>query len=210
MRSYKLNIKTIVAIVGVLSLFIFSAVLYFFGFVDFHNLGETLLHYGYIIAPVSILWVLLDHYLWRTKLFQALRKSVNIPPDFSGRWEGSLENADGSPTQRFVIEVKQTLTTLKVHSYSTIGHSASVLCDIASDTHEENFTLCYLWEGETHTDMKDMHQGERFQGYTMLNLLEHEKPKMLKGSYFTSRKSLQSRGGIQLTWVSPELKKKFD
>ncbi len=95
-----------------------------------------------------------------------------------------------------MIEVNQTLTTLKVHSYSTIGHSISILCEIASDTHEENFTLCYLWEGQTHTDIKDMHQGERFQGYTLLNMLEHEKPKILKGSYFNNRKHTQTRGGI--------------
>ncbi len=210
MRSYKLNIKTIVVIVGVLSLFVYSATLYIFKVADFKSLGETLLHYGYIIAPISILWVLLDHYLWHIPLFQSLRKSLNIPPDLRGRWEGRLENADGSPVQKFVIEVNQTLTTLKVHSYSTIGHSISILCEIASDTHEENFTLCYLWEGQTHTDIKDMHQGERFQGYTLLNMLEHEKPKILKGSYFTNRKPTQTRGGIELTWVSKELKRKFE
>lgn len=210
MKSYKLNIKAIIVIVGVLSLFIFSLVLFFFKIADKEGLGEILMHYGFIIAPVSVLWILLDHYLWHTRLFQSTRKSLNIPPDMRGRWEGTLENADGSPVQKFVIEIKQTLTTLRVHSYSTIGHSASILTEIASDAHEENFTLCYLWQGETHTDMKDMHQGERFQGYTMLNLLEQETPRMLKGSYFTSRKGMQTRGGIQLTWVSGELKKKFE
>ncbi len=69
MRSYKLNIKTIVVIVGVLSLFVYSATLYIFKVADFKSLGETLLHYGYIIAPISILWVLLDHYLWHIPLF---------------------------------------------------------------------------------------------------------------------------------------------
>ena len=210
MKSYKLNIKVIIVIVGVLSLFIFSLVLVVFNIAAFESLGETLLHYGFIIAPVSILWVLMDHYLWHTHFFRSFRKSLNIPPDIRGRWEGTLENADGSPIQKFVIEVNQTLTSLKVRSYSTIGESTSVLCEIASDPHEENFTLCYLWQGQTHTDIKDMHQEERFQGYTMLNLLEHESPKMLKGSYFTNRKGMQTRGGIQLTWVSNELKRKFE
>ena len=210
MKSHKLNIKVVIGIVGLLSLLLFSVVLIAFGIADKEKVSEMLLHYGYIIAPVSILWVLFDQYLWHTRLFQFMRKSLNISPDIRGRWEGILENADGSSTQKFVIEVKQTLTLLKVHSYSTIAHSRGVLCEIASDTHEESFTLCYLWEGETHTDVKDMHQGERFQGYTMLNLLEHEKPKMFKGSYFTNRKSQQTRGGIILTWVSHELKKKFE
>jgi hypothetical protein len=194
----------------VLSLFIFSFVLYFFRIADFEHLGETLLHYGYIIAPITILWVLLDQYLWHTRVMQSFRTSLNIPPDLRGRWEGRLENADGSPPQKFVIEVKQSLTSLKVHSYSTIGNSTSVLCEIASDPHEENFTLCYLWEGQAHTDIKDFHQGERFQGYTMLNLLEHEKPRMLKGSYFTNRKPAQTRGGIELKWISRENKRRFE
>ncbi|MBI5856346.1 MAG: hypothetical protein HZB42_01745 [Sphingobacteriales bacterium] len=210
MKSYKLNIKAIIVIVGTLSLFIFSFALILFKITDFHSLGEMLLHYGFIIAPISVLWVLMDHYLWHTRLFQSARKSLNIPPDLRGRWEGSLENTDGGPTQKFVIEVKQTLTKLRVHSYASVAHSESILTEIASDTHEENFILCYLWQGETHTDIKDMHQGERFQGYTMLNLLEHESPKMLKGSYFTNRKGMQTRGGIRLTWVSDELKRKFE
>ncbi len=210
MKSHKLNIKIVIGIVGVLSLIIFSLVLIVFHIAKLESLGEILMHYGLIIAPVSILWVLFEKYLWHTRLFQSMRKSLNISPDIRGRWEGSLENADGSPAQKFVIEVKQTLTLLKVHSYSTIGHSASILCEIATDTHEESFTLCYLWEGETNTDLKDMHQGERFQGYTMLNLYEHEKPKALKGSYFTNRKSGQSRGGIILKQVSLELKRRFE
>ena len=210
MKSHKLNLKVLIAAVGVLSLFIFSAILIMAGTAKMESLGEILLHYGLIIAPISILWGILDLYLWHTVLFQSMRKTLNIPPDIRGRWEGRLENADGSPVQKFVIEVRQTLTNLKIHSYSTIGHSISVLCEIASDTHEEAFTLCYLWEGQAHADIKDMHHAERFQGYTMLNLLEHEKPKTLKGSYFTNRKPTQTRGGIELTWISHELKRKFE
>ncbi|MBS1621181.1 MAG: hypothetical protein JST10_07620 [Bacteroidetes bacterium] len=210
MKAYKLNIKSIVVIVGILSLFIYSLVLVVFHIAKTEELGETLLHYGYIIAPITILWVALDHYLWHTRLFQLLRKSFNIPPDIRGRWEGKLENANGSPVQKFVIEVEQTLTTLKVHSFSTVGHSISILSEIASDTHEESFTLCFLWEGQTHTDTKDMHQGVRFQGYTMLNLQEHESPRTLKGSYFTNFKPTQTRGGIELRWVSKKFSRKLE
>ncbi len=210
MRSYKLNIKAIIVIVGTLSLAIFSIALLVFKIADFHGLGEMLMHYGFILAPITVLWVGLDHYLWHTKFMRPFRKSLNIPADMRGRWEGTLENADGSKTQKFVIEVTQTLTHLRVHSYSTIGHSTSILCEIATDSHEEIFTLGYLWEGETHSDIKDMHQGERFQGYTLLTLNEHDLPRTLRGSYFTSRKGAQTRGGIQLTWITNDLKKRFE
>lgn len=210
MKPYNLNLKSVIGVVGLLSLVIFSIVLVLLGEAELGHIGETLLHYGYIIAPVSILWVLMDTYFWHTKLIQSIRKSLNISPDLRGRWEGALENSDGSPVQKFVIEVSQTLTKIRVHSYSTLGHSESILTEIASDGHEENFALCYLWEGQAHSEMKDMHQGERFHGYTMLNLHEHESPKTLKGSYFTNRKGMQTRGGIELTWVSPGLKRKFE
>ncbi len=210
MKPYKLNLKSVIGIVGLLSLVIFSVVLVLLGEAEFTHIGKTLLHYGYIIAPVSILWVSLDSYLWHTKFFQSVRKSLNIPPDLRGRWEGILENADGSQPQKFVIEVRQTLTSIRVHSFSAIANSKSILTEIASDSHEEHFMMGYLWQGEIGTSMKEMHQGEVFQGYTMLNLDEQESPRTLQGSYFTNRKGLQTRGGIQLKWMTHDLKKRFE
>jgi hypothetical protein len=210
MKSYKLNIKVIIACVGILSLITFSLVLIIFHIAKTESLGEILLHYGFIIAPVSVLWVLTDRYLWHTKLFQSIRKSFNIPPNLRGRWEGTLENADGSEVQKFVIEIIQTLTTLCVHSFSSIGHSESILCEIASSHNEDKFTLCYLWQGQINTSIKDIHQREQFDGYTMLELHEHEFPKTLTGSYFTNRKSSQTRGGIELKWVSNSMKRKLE
>ena len=210
MKPYKLNIKLIVASVGIFSLLIFSLVLVIFNITRMQTVGEILLEYAYIIAPTSILWILTDNYLWHTKLFQAIRSPLNIPPDIRGRWEGTLENADGSEAQKFVIEVKETLTTLIVHTYTSIGNSASILSEIAASEHEDKFTLCYLWQGELNTSMKDIHQREIFHGYTMLHLHENESPKIFKGSYFTNRPASQTRGGIQLEWVSHTLKRKLE
>jgi len=210
MKSYKLNIKVVIASVGILSLAIFSIVLIIFGIAKTQSLGEILLHYGFIIAPISILWVLTDRYLWHTKLFQSIKKSFNIPPDLRGRWEGTLENADGSEVQKFAIEVTQTLTTLCVTSFSSIAHSESILCEIASSNNENKFTLCYLWQGHTNTSIKDIHQREQFNGYTMLQLEEHELPRRLIGSYFTNRKPTQTHGGIELKWMSHNTRGKLE
>ena len=210
MKSYKLNIKAIIGAVGILSLIIFSMFLIVFRVAKTGSIGEMLLHYGFIIAPITILWVLTDHYLWHTRLFQSLRKSFNVPPDLRGRWEGTLENADGSEPQKFVIEVKQTLTTLYVHSFSSIGYSEGLLCEIAASHNEDKFTLCYLWEGGIGASVKDMHHGDHFAGYTMLRLNENTSPKSLAGSYFTNRKPSQTRGVIELKWVSKHLTGSLD
>ena len=194
MKSYKLNIKVLIAAVGIFSLIIFSLVLIIFHIAKTEKVTDLLLEYGYIIAPTGILWVLADSYLWHTKLFQAMRKTLNIPPDIRGRWE----------------EVKQTLTSMHVHSYSSIGHSESILSEFASSHNEDSFTMCYLWQGQINTSTKDIHQSEQFYGYTMLHLHEHESPKILKGPYFTNRISSQTRGGIELAWVSQKLKRKLE
>jgi hypothetical protein len=210
MKSYRLNIEVIIAAVGIFSLLIFSLVLVVFHIVNMKSIVNTLIDYAYIIAPTSLLWILIDKYLWHTKLFQLINKSVNIPPDLRGRWEGTLENENSSETQKFVIEVKQTLTTLNVFSYSTLGRSVSILPEIAISENEDIFTLCYLWEGKMDTSIKKIHHREHIHGYTMLNLHKHEKPKFLKGYYFTNRISAQTRGGIELTWVSNDLKRKLE
>lgn len=209
MKSYRLNIEVVIATVGIFSLVVFCLVLYMFNMSGIAEVSHLLLDYGYLIAPASLLWVATNKYLWHTKLFQGIRKTANIPPDLRGRWEGVLQNMDGD-TQKFAIEVKQTLTTLHVVSYSTLGRSVSILPEIASSDSQEMFSLCYLWQGETHTSMRDFHHRVRFNGYTILHLHEHENPKILKGSYFTNHVPNQTRGGIELKWVSKELKRKLE
>ena len=210
MKSYRLNIEVIIASVGVFSLLMFSTVFVIFNITDIHEISKILIEYAYIIAPTSLLWLLVDKYLWRTKFFQMIKKSANIPPDLRGRWEGILENEDGSATQKFAIEIKQTLTQMHVFSYPSLGHSVSILPEIATLENEETFTLCYLWQGETNTSIKNAHHREHFQGYTMLDLYEHENPRVLRGIYFTDHIPQQTRGGIELQWVSKTLKRKLE
>lgn len=210
MKAYRLKMKVIIVVVAIVSLVIFSLVLIIFHAVDTKSIAYLLIDYAYIIAPTSLLWFLLEKYLWRTKLFQSLKKSVNIPPDLRGRWEGILENENGNETQKFAIEIKQTLSTLNVCSYSSIGNSVSILPEIAISENEDNFTLCYLWEGKINTSIKDIHHEEHLHGYTILNLHEYENPKILKGFYFTNRVSSQTRGGIQLSRISNNLKRKLE
>lgn len=209
MKSYKLNIKVLIAAVGIFSLLIFSVVLVIFDIAKSQTVGHILLEYAYIIAPAGLFWILTDNYLWHTKFFQSMRRPLNIPPDIRGRWEGTLENADGSEPQKFAIEVSQTLTSLSVHSFSSIGGSDSILSEFAYSDNADKFTLCYLWQGQINSSIKDISHSERFDGYTILHLHEHELPKTLIGSYFTNRKPSQTHGGIQLQWVSKEMKRKL-
>ena len=210
MKSYRLNISAIITAVAIFTLFFFCLIFFVFNLASNEKLFLMVRSYGHIIVPTSLLWILTNNYFWHTRLLQAMRKSANIPPDLRGRWEGELQNTETGDTQKFAIEIKQTLTMLRVYSYSSLGRSVSILPEIASAHDEEEFSLCYLWQGETHRPMKHVHHRAKFNGYTILNLHEHEKPRTLKGFYFTNHKPNQTRGVIELTWVSHELKKKLE
>ncbi len=210
MKSYKLDIKTIVFVVAVASIIIFSTVLFMLHWVETSKLGELLLHYGFLIAPITLLWVWLEKSLWHIPLLQSMRKIFNIAPDMRGRWEGVINSSLVNEPQKFVIEVTQSLTTLHVHAYSSIGKSKSILVEIATDDNENQFTLCSFWQGETPTNVNGKQIIQRFNGYTLLNLNDFDSPKTFKGTYFTDVQPEQTFGTIELSWVSLDLKHRLE
>ena len=210
MKSYKLEIKTIVFVVAVASIVIFSTVLFMLHLVETEKLGELLLHYGFLIAPITLLWVWLEKSLWHIKMLQSMRKAFNIPPDIRGRWEGVINSSSVKEPQKFVIEVTQSLTTLHVHAYSSIGKSKSILVEIAADDNENQFTLCFFWQGETPINVGGKQIIQRFNGYTLLHLNDFDTPKTFKGTYFTDVQPEQTFGTIELSWVSLDLKHRLE
>jgi len=88
MKPYKLEIKTIIFLVAVLSIFIFSAVQIILHTEQSKEIGELLLHYGFLIAPITALWVLVDKSLWHNSVMQKIKHTLHTPPDIRGRWEG--------------------------------------------------------------------------------------------------------------------------
>ena len=139
-----------------------------------------------------------------------MRKTFNIAPDIRGRWEGMVQSSISVEPHKFVVEVIQSLTTLRVHAYSTIGTSKSILVEIAADDHENQFTLCFYWQGEMPTEVQNKKLIQRFNGYTLLTLNDYDKPKTFKGTYFTDVQPEQTHGTIELSWVSLGLKHKLD
>jgi hypothetical protein len=205
---YKLDIKALIFFVSSFAIATFSLVLFFSGKADRDQMLGLVFDYGEIIAPVTILWVLLEKKLWHTPLLQKFNQLLNIPPDFRGRWEGSLFSslAPDQPRQ-FTIEVEQTLTTLKITSYSDFGNSRSILAEIGSDETEELFSLCFLWQGEAENASEGGKLINRFNGYTILNWDKNGNHDALEGSYFTNLQPRQTLGSISLRRTGYKLKK---
>jgi hypothetical protein len=207
MKPYRLEIKTIIFLVAVLSIFIFSGVQVALHTELSKEIGELLLHYGFLIAPITALWVLVDKSLWHSSVMQKIHHVLHTPPDIRGRWEGELVSSKNPVPQKFVLEVRQSLTHVTAYTFTSVGHSKSILADITTDEQGEHFTLCFLWQGEVPLLVDGVMLHKKFNGYTMLTLHKEEKPKKLIGTYFTDFVPEQTRGTIELTWVSLDLKK---
>ncbi len=209
-RPYKLEIKALIFYVSALCIFLFSGVLYIFRVTDHGKLIDLLWDYGTIVAPITLLWILLEKRLWRSRLLQNLKTYLNIPPDLRGRWEGYLASSKSPKEQRtFTIEVEQTLTTLNVTSYSSFGNSKSILAEIGSDEKEELFSMCYLWQGEINNKEGNAQHIQQFNGYTMLHYHRPLGKKEIDGTYFTDLQPEQTHGTIHLKWVSYDLQKQL-
>ena len=208
MKPYRLKVKILITISGIISILVFAMILLIWHRVQEEKIGEILLHYGLIMLPISFLWWLFEKYCWHWKYIQNVRTTLNIPPDFRGRWEGTINRIGENNPHRFVLEVKQTLSKIWVYSYSSRGLSQSHIAEIASDDCEDTFTLCFLWQGDAAEIVhRNIPQGI-FNGYSLLQLYENENPKKLSGTYFTNREP-QTKGKLELIWVTYNLKNKF-
>ena len=101
------------------------------------------------------------------------------------------------------------MTKLKVYTYSSRGISESIIDTIASDNMEDDFTLCYLWEGKAGRLPEQTFESGIFKGFTILKLSIYNEEKKLVGEYFTDRTPTQTMGTIEVLWKQQELLKHF-
>lgn len=209
MKEYKLNIPLFITIIGVLSALISVSILVFTGSLKTKEVGQLALNYSFITVPLAVIWYLFENFGWNSVWFKFLRKFLNIPPDISGRWEGTLDRIDENNPHGFVIEIKQTMTKLQVYTFSKNGKSESIIDNIVTDKMKDDFQLTYLWEGHAGKLSGIDYSGGKFKGYTALNLIENEEERKLVGEYFTDRAPSQTKGHISVVWKSAKLKNEF-
>ncbi|MBK9726504.1 MAG: hypothetical protein IPO86_00135 [Saprospiraceae bacterium] len=210
MIPYRLKIKPLITTSALGSIFIFAIILLVLHIADFKKLGEILIHYALILLPITILWFILEKKGWHWKYIQKYRTIVNIPPDFRGRWIGTLDRDGEEDPHTFVIEITQSMSKAQVYTYSRNGKSQSYLVEISSDLAEQKFWICYLWQGDGGKIEKRKIPAATFYGFTILELFEKESPKRLEGYYFTNREPKQTKGVIKVLQDSEELKNKFE
>lgn len=161
------------------------------------------------VSLLGMFFVLYNIVLWKLPLFKLL---MDVP-NMSGRYKGKIKYEwDGKPNEKACfIEVSQTASKIKVHTYFSDGvnentSSRSLVEDIK---HEEDgfydIYLFYLNGGSKQNGGLDCHEGANklrfFSGHD-------GSANQLRGHYFTNRK-IQTRGEIESEFISKKLQGKF-
>lgn len=165
---------------------------------------------------ISVIWLIIiafswafENYIWKIKWVNKLLKfSKNYYcPDISGRWEGVLKR--DNKDHDFVIEIKQTYTTISCCTYSHSSYSSSFASEILYDQQNETYSFIYLWKGKTENNPDGTYgPTDYFYGTTILRI--NDNCTCLDGSYFTGRSPTQTKGTIKLSDRQKELKNSFE
>lgn len=157
---------------------------------------------------ITITWWVFDNFFWKNKwINNKLKLFKNLYcPVIGGRWKGTLTR-DGQEHD-FVIEIKQTYTTISCVTYSLHSYSKSLCAELLYDQQNNFYSFVYLWEGKTSkkTDGND-ESSNYFNGTTILKI--NDDCKTMFGNYFTDRSPNQTKGTISLICRQDQLKNAF-
>jgi hypothetical protein len=203
MKPYRFNAKSIISAITITSIVIFSSVLLIKKITTTLTLFSILIHWSLFTLLLTMVWILLNKYIWRTRWVQQFRPLLGIIPDVNGRYVGYIHRLGESP-KPFVIEIFQTLTNIVIYSYSGHSKTKSHIAEIATDEAGQKFHICFFWEGSyTQAGRNKIHENA-FLGYTILEIFDTELPKRIRGEFF-SNKEKHGLGHIDLVWESYEL-----
>jgi len=202
MKNYRLKINTLLSVTVIITLIVLIISLYYNDFIERSDIFKVFGIYGTITAIVSIIWTWFRKKGWKIRLFQK-NNLINLPPDLTGRWEGTFIRPELENSYPFVIEIEQTIDTIVLNTYSRKGHSESSVYNILTNELKSTFYLGYLWEGKA-----GKNSSIKFAGFTILKLIENKGNRKLTGTYFTDREP-QTKGKITVHWKSKQLKKEF-
>ena len=157
-----------------------------------------------IATTVSLGWYFFDRYIWKWHPF----KAAIGRPNLNGRWVGTLDRDGEESPHRFVLEIRQTCSTLACCTYTDSGNSNSYMAELLTENGQAPHTLVFNWFGGTIGVAKGSKtQAGQFYGTTKLRLVVPQAGSpQLTGVYYTDRRPRQTRGTLELEWMSHELK----
>lgn len=174
--------------------------------IDFNLVSETV---SVISMLLGLCLTLVERTLWKTKLMQLPFLENYWTPILEGRWEGKLLR-EGIPHD-FVIEIKQSFTSISCITYSEHSSSCAYASEILYNDQLKKYQLIYYWHGDTTNVQENTGDSNSFDGLTVLDIIiECGRVTRLKGTYFTNRQPKQTKGSLVLKFRQKELKNSFD
>ena len=163
---------------------------------------------GAISLVAGGILLLIEKVLWKTKIMNLPFLENYWTPIIEGRWVGYLTR--DNQQHEFVIEIKQSFTSISCITYSNHSSSSAITTEILYNDQLKNYQLVYYWRGKTTTVQKGTGDRNEFNGFTALNIqIQNNKAIKLTGDYFTDRQPKQTRGTINLKFQQKELKNSF-
>lgn len=163
---------------------------------------------GIFALFIGVFLEILERYLWKTVIMRFPLLDNYWTPVLIGRWEGILTR-DGKP-HKFIIEIKQSFTSISCNTYSVHSHSETIAAEILYNEQIKSYQLIYYWEGKTKNTTDNAEVTNKFCGLTILNIqLENRNAVAMEGEYFTNRQPSQTRGILKMEFRQKSLKNGF-
>lgn len=205
-RDHQISTPRIIVLGTIIVVIIWSIILAFYG-VSANILVTSMIRIGIVVFVLSLLWNLLDKYLWHHKLF---RGWLITTPDLRGRWIGyyisgyfkDKENERGKILP-LALEITQSLTRISCISYGPGSRGESFSAKILSDLENKEFKLSYIYHAKR--EVTTSVPGDEHEGVVILRLIKGN-DKVLKGIYFNDREPAPVKGDMYLKWDSINLK----
>lgn len=164
---------------------------------------------SFLSIVLGVILALVEKKLWKTWIMRLPFFENYWTPVLEGRGEGSLER--NGEFHDFAIEIVQSFTSISCVAYSNHSSSSAYATEILYDDQLKVYKLIYYWHGATTNTTEDNRDSDRFEGFTVLDIIvRSKKVDKLKGTYFTNREPQQTKGNIILSFKQKTLKKSFD
>lgn len=177
--------------------------------------SETTLEIGWeaikklpnVVTIYVLLALVFTNWAWRLSIF----KKWLVPlPDLQGTWKGTLESTwiDPATNQKIppkdvTLVIKQTFSSISCVMYTDESDSFSNTAQINEDDDSGIFRLSYNYTNRSRANVRD--RSAIHDGAAILKVIT-EPEKVLKGEYWTSRKTT---GDISVKFISKKPAESF-
>lgn len=160
-----------------------------------------------VVTIYVLLALVFTNWAWRLSIF----KKWLVPlPDLQGTWKGTLESTwiDPATNQKIppkdvMLVIKQNFSSISCVMYTDESDSFSNTAQINEDDESGIFRLSYNYTNRSKANVRD--RSAIHDGAVILKVIT-EPEKVLKGEYWTSRKTT---GDISVKFVSRKLAESF-